>query len=117
MNTPEDKKRAVSDAYRLLAKQHHPDKQGGDDEAMKALNILHDAAEEAWDPDTVEPAADVYVEVDDDGQSHPDFRAHRSAVDTDDFGDEVPFVLDGVIFPRVISRNIRAMPAEEFAQW
>ena len=56
---PTDQKQAVTDAYRLLAKRTHPDKPGGDDEAMKALNILHDAADEAWDLGTVESAADV----------------------------------------------------------
>jgi hypothetical protein len=99
---PADKKQQVTDAYRLLAKQHHPDKSGGDEDAMKALNILHDAAEEAWDPDTVEDAADVRADVDD------------SKTYADGY---VPLILNGVEIPRVRAAELRAMPKSEYQQW
>lgn len=48
MGTPPPRKRAskgdTKAAYRTLAQRLHPDRQGGDDKAMTALNVLRDAA-------------------------------------------------------------------------
>ncbi|MFZ3374521.1 MAG: hypothetical protein WA183_03105, partial [Chthoniobacterales bacterium] len=52
------------------------------------------------------------------GQPYVRPGADADANSVEDFGDDItPFVLDGLVFPRAVSRTIAAMPPAEFEQW
>ena len=108
----ETHQKAVRDAKLLLAKLHHPDKVGGDADAMKAVNILADAAANGhnWDAvdfDDVTPQADVCAEG-------PDESSDASYVDAGD--GYVPLILNGVEIPREAAAALRALPKAEYAE-
>src|ERR1017187_3175684 len=106
------------EAYKLLAREHHPDKDGGSLEAMQAVNTLYDVVKEAAADDFDKsqpyyPQADVEVDADDPFQEPESGPADASPDICDD-----PFVDEqGIIFPHEASARIRAMSVEERTAW